>query len=183
MSNERETGRRLAPKERLLISAKVNRLCESTPETFDPSTQVTDAQDIVHALDSQVMEDEGVSGKYSGTSSGSRIEGATEHGTVGFDLEPKETNTTEFGYQGYRIGNYVARKYSEKKTSSLLFEYFEALNPINIVMERDSERTNIVYQKASLEVIEIDRGIPRRRKFWRITLKDYKNIPLWKKAE
>lgn len=124
MTGEREAY--LEPQQQLLIAAKVNRLCETAVDEFDPSTQVQDAQDIVNALDSRVLPSKAISGSASVTrSSKSEVKaGMTNAGQVNASFGETKRSEVRFRVREYRVGFYVATKYKDGKQSSFILSIF-----------------------------------------------------------
>lgn len=98
MRNGIESEGYLPPQEQLIIASKVNRLCDASPETFDPKTQVTDAQDIIRALHSKIKPSRFINARYFSTrSSTSEVRaGATNAGNVSTSFKETKTNKISF---------------------------------------------------------------------------------------
>lgn len=182
MASKEERRGYLSPEEQLLISSKVNRLCEAKPDTFDPITQVPDAQDIVNALDSRIRTSGRIGASVSLTDTGtSEVRaGATGAGSVNASFEEQETAKFEFGVEEYRVGNYVATKTRRRKTSTIEFRHFWDRGIANDAFEKSPRHIAIEYQNESLGVTEISVGIPTGLRFGVLILVNYKYTPLWK---
>lgn len=191
MTGERDAY--LEPQEKLVIAAKVNRLCETAIEDFDPETQVQDAQDIVNALDSRVLNSKSISSIASVTrSSKSQVKaGATNAGQVNTAFDETKRSEVRFGEREYRIGFYVATKYKGGKQSKLDFEHFWDRGEVNETFEVDQTQTEIVYENKTLEIVAINKQIPKTRTLFpiialfrisaRISATTYSRVPIWQK--
>lgn len=186
------TGERdgyLEPQEQLVMAAKVNRLCETAIEDFDPETQVQDAQDIVNALDSRVLNSKSISGSASITrSSKSQVKaGATNAGQANVSFDETKRSEVRFGVQEYRVGFYVAKKYKDGKQSILEFEHFWDRGKVNETFKVYQTRTEIVYENESLEIVAINKRVPKTRTLFPIVIEikatTYSKVPLWQKSD
>lgn len=188
MRNEKDRNEYLPPQEQLIIAAKINRLCEATPETFDPEIQVQDAQDIVNALNSRLKPSDLISGTLSKTSSSHSVvrAGITNAGNVNASFDETKTKKIEFGVENYRIGNYVAIKYVKKNTSRISFEHFWDRGMVNIAFKKPPERTWINYDSETLKISYIGIGLPIIKEFSlfsaAIIVITYRDILLWRKS-
>lgn len=201
----------LEQQEQLIIGAKVNRLCEANPETFDSATQVQDAEDIVTALNSRTRPRGVFSGEASFTSSFSSEvrSGATNARDVNASFDETRTGEFKFGVEEYRIGNYVAIKSTERgksrpvkvgesrgynvvkfvreETSQLMFEHFWDRGEVNTVFARNPQLTVIEYDE-TLDVKSIGIWVPKiktvRILFSRVRITyGYNKTTLWEKSK
>lgn len=185
MRNERESDGYLPPQEQLLIAAKVNRLCDATVATFDPETQVADAQDIVNALNPRIKPSGRVGGKATITSSSTSEvrEGATNAGNISVSFKDRKTKKFEFGVNRYRIGNYIVRKIRWGRITGITFEHFWDRGMTDEAFQEDRQNTRIDYDSKTLEVVKISIWIPRTRQIACLFITTYKVVPLWEKEK
>lgn len=186
MKNERESEAYLPPQEQLIVAAKVNRLCEADSETFDPKTQVQDAQDIVNALNSRMKPHGRFSGRISFPSrpTSEVRAGATNAGNLNVSVDEPKAKEFKFGIEEYRIGNYVAMKHTGEPNMEIVFEHFRDRAMANKTLRKSPKDTRIAYDKKSLEVQEINIGVPTIREIaYFLTIVTYRNILLWKKSQ
>lgn len=191
MKNERkdkggEFNPYLPAQEQLMIASKINRLCDVDTNTFDPDTQVADAQRIIEALDLRIKPHGKISGNLSHTSSStSEIRsGATNAGNINASFEETKTKKIEFGIQEYRIGNYVAKKYTGSRTTRIEFEHFWDREVPNEISGKDSRITVLSYNtKKSLEVERISFITPKRKGGRFLALITYGETRLWQRKK
>ena len=184
MRNEREPEAYLPQQEQLIVAAKVNRLCEANPETFDPETQVQDAQDIINALSPRTKPHGKFSGgiSYISTYKSEAKAGATNSGNVNASFDETKIKKAEFGVEEYRIGNYVASKYTGRNTTLIIFENFWDRDMVNEAFEKNAEETRVEYDTKSLGVQKISVGVPKRRNIACLSITTYQDVPLWQKS-
>lgn len=184
MKGKYERKAYLDPKEQLMISLKVNRLCQTDSKTFQPTTQVPDAQEIVKALDSRIKPSGriGLDLLFTFTGFSEELVGATNAGDVKGRFEKEETEEIKLGVEEYRIGNYVANKTRDRKNSIMTFQHFWDWGAGNEDFEKGSKHTLIKYENKDLDVIEISMGMPVILKFGPFLFANYKYQPLWEKG-
>lgn len=172
MSNESRIY--LPPREQLFIAAKVNRLCETDPENFDPNAQLQDAKDIVLALHPRVKP----SGKYRvkinylSTSSSTSTVADTGIGNMPIPTSEQTAYSIKYGVNEYRIGTQIATKRVGEKSTSLLFRDFRDNGAVGAVFDKYPPQTIIEYKfEPEVDLLEIRRHfyqIQERRLLWLI---------------
>lgn len=193
MRNEKDENKYLPPQEQLVIAAKVSRLCQVTPETFDEQIHVLDTQEIVRLLDTILKPtDKRSKLGYNVSSSNSQVKaGATNAGNINARFNERKVEQFQHGTDVYRIGNYNATRHVKGRDAriNLKQDNFEQLMYKMIADENLQEiltYTAIEYQTESLEVARISLMVPnitRKESGDTIQVKtvDHEKI-LWKKT-
>lgn len=185
---ERDNGNKeelayLEPKKQLLIAAKVNRICAAEAEDFDYKL-IEDAQEVVYALASRIKPSSDVRIFVKIATPGTSTKGETDHGEFSFSSGEKRKNLTLIGrVDKYRIGNYIAQKFTKGKLSKLSFKDFFGAGGTDMALENYKPATQIVYQQEDLSLVNIKRANPKVTKlglgFINIIRYDY--VFLWEK--
>jgi len=168
VQNEGPPRQNLSPEQQLLIAAKVSRLSQVTPETFDEQIHIADAQDLVRALDPIIKPTDRKSRQGYGVSySNSRIRaGATNAGNINASISEKKTKEYSHGVNIYRIGRSNVTKFvNYKNTTNITLENWtheELGNKIiaGVNIEQVLRNLQIEYDSNSLEVVRISQMVP-----------------------
>lgn len=170
----------------MIVAAKVSRLCDANPDTFDPQTQVQDAQYIINALNPRMKSHGRFSGSFTSTStSKSEVRaGATNAGNVSMSFNETKTKEFKFGVEEYRIGYYVAMKYVGRTSTQIVFEHFWDRGMADEAFGKRPKYTRLDYDTKSLDVQRISIGFPnKKRRFACLIVTTHNEIPLWKRSQ
>ncbi len=181
---EKENGPYLSSQEQLVLAAKVNRLCEAEPETFDPHTQIQDARSIVVALNDRLGNSSNATFKLNvkKESESKSVAAATDLGTVNTNFDEEETKTYQLGrVNEYRIGGYVATKRQAENSTVLHFEPFWDRGWVTDIFSRYQPTTSIRYNEKSLELLHIQKNFPTFLKLPFLLIVRYKGVLLWER--
>lgn len=180
---DKEQPTYLEPKEQLLIAAKVNRICKAEAEDFDEKL-IEDAQEVIYSLASRIKPSSTLTTGIGLTTSGKNIKGETDHGEFSFSSGKRTRNFELTGrVDKYRIGNYVAQKFTAKKLDGIWFKDFFGAGSANQALRNYKPTTQITYQRGDLSLISVDRLNLKVTRLGFIIITLYDETPLWEKGE
>lgn len=169
------------PKEKMILAAVVNQLCETDPSQTTSDNIRIWAQQIVTAIDPRIRPSGRVFGLISGPKedkSDLRMAGASNAGNVqmSFASEPGETKETIIGTQHvYRIGNYVATKrvLKRKGLSSLWLDRYFGYGGANVALETFPPNFSIKYETKGLGLQDVFRHEAVLTRIWGLSIVRY----------